>query len=149
MTMHMSGRGRWLGVAGAALILAACQQGAGNNGADNGAAEANNQAPANMTAAGTPPPDPVTMEPDPANQTNAVARAIDANFPEPCQTYIREVQACLDRLGPTPTAQTRELRLLLHSDRSTWARVQDRDGLTNICRDHRGMMREKLPRLGC
>lgn len=152
MAMHRSGARRWLGAAGAALIVAACQQGPAGNGGNDGNdadAAAGNQAPANGAATGTPPPHPVTMEPDPANQTNPVARAVDASFPEPCQAYIREVQACLDRLGPTPTAQTRELRLLLHGDRGTWTRVQDRDGLTNICRDHRGMLREKLPRFGC
>jgi hypothetical protein len=146
MATQMGGGRRWTGAAGVALILAACQQGPANNTAD---AAANNEAPANMTAAGVPPPHPVTMEPDPANQTTPVARDVDATFPEPCQAYVRDVQTCLDRLGPTPTERTREIRLQLHSDRGTWTRVQDRAGLTNICRDHRGMLRERLARLGC
>jgi hypothetical protein len=149
MAMHRSGARRWLGAAGAALIVAACQQGPAGNGGNEAEAEAGNQAPAGGTSAGVPPPHPVTMEPDPANQTSPVARNVDAGFPEPCQAYVRDVQACLDRLGPAPTERTREIRLQLHSDRGTWSRVQDRDGLTNICRDHRGMLREKLSRAGC
>ena len=148
MTTLIGSRRRWLGAASAALLVAACQQGPAGNGGNN-AATVDNQAPTNMTGAGTPPPDPVTMEPDPANQTNAVARSIDAGFPEPCQAYVREIQECLNALGPEPTARTREIRLLLHSNRGTWTRVQDRSGLTSICRDQRGMLREKRAELHC
>lgn len=132
---------------GALLLAAACQQGPATNAVDavgaNGAAA--NGAAANQTASGAGTgagPHPVTMEPDPANQTGPVARAVDADFPEPCQAYARDTQACIDALeGPEAAARTRELRLQLHSNRGTWLRVQDRAGLTSICRDNLGMLR--------
>jgi hypothetical protein len=147
MATQIGGAGCWLGVAGAALIVAACQQGPAGNGG-NGAGD--NQAPANAAAAAPEVPNPVTMEPDPANNSAPVSRSVDAGFPEPCQAYVREIQECLDALsGPRATERSRELRLDVHSHRGTWLRVQDRAGLTNICRDQRGMLREKRADYHC
>jgi hypothetical protein len=147
MAIHGRKASRRLGVAGAALIAAACQQvpaAKDANGADAG------QTPGNAAAAAPGEPHPVTMEPDPANQTGPVARSVDADFPEPCQAYVRETQACLDALaGSGAVARTRELRLQLHSNRGTWLRVQDRSGLTNICRDNLGMLRETRTEYRC
>jgi len=143
-------------VLGAALLLAAaCQQGPATNAVDAvGANDAAANGPAaNQSASGAGTgtvPHPVTMERDPANQTGPVARAIDADFPEPCQAYVRDTQACIDALdGAEVTARTRELRLQLHSNRSTWLRVQDRAGLISICRDNLGMLRERRREYRC
>ena len=138
---------RRLGVAGAALIAAACQQSPVANDTEAAAAD---QAPGNAAAAAPKAPHPVTMEPDPANQIGPVVRSVDADFPEPCQAYVREIQACIDALaGPEAAGRTRELRLQLHSNRGIWLSVQDRSGLTNICRDHRGMLRERRAEYRC
>ena len=134
-----------LTLGGALFMAAACGQGPANDvvnaGGENGAA-------ANQTASAAP--HPVTMEPDPANQTTPVARSVDAGFPEPCQAYVREIQACLDTLdGPEAAARRREIRLLLHGNRGTWLSVRDREGLIAICRDQRGMLREKRREYSC
>lgn len=135
---------------GALLLAAACRQGPATNAVDavgaNGAA-ANQIAGGAGTGAG---PHPVTMEPDPANQTGPVVRAVDTDFPEPCQAFVRATQACIDALeGPEAAARTRELRLQLHSNRGIWLRVQDRAGLTSICRDNLGMLRERRREYRC
>ena len=86
---------------GAGLLLAVACQGPASN--DANAVGANGAAASQVAG---PAPDPVTMEPDPANQTGPVARAVDAGFPEPCQAYVREIQACIDTLtGPAAAAR--------------------------------------------
>lgn len=140
---------------GVIFLASACQQGPATNAADpvaaNGAAANSAEVSQNASSAGYGgAPHPVTMEPDPANQTGPVARAVDADFPEPCQAYVRDIQACIDVLdGPEAAARTRELRLQLHSNRAIWLRVQDRAGLTNICRDNVGMLRERRREYRC
>lgn len=140
-----------LAAGGALLLAVACQQHPATDVAGANSAAPNATTNQNASGAGTGAgPHPVTMEPDPANQTGPVVRAVDADFPEPCQTFVRETQACIDALaGPETLARTRELRLRLHSNRSTWLRVQDRAGLTSICRDDLGMLRERRRDYGC
>ena len=134
-----------LALGGALFMAAACGQGPANNAVT---ADSANGATANQTA--SPTPHPLTMEPDPANQTTPVARSVDAGFPEPCQAYVREIQACLDTLqGPMAAERRREIRLLLHGNRGTWLSVREPEALIAICRDQRGMLREKRRELGC
>lgn len=134
-----------------AALLVACQPAQESQDANAADAEPAADAASNDTAAAAPAvPHPVTMEPDPANQTGPVARDVDADFPEPCQAYVRETQACLGALdGPEAVTRSRALRLELHSHRGTWLRVGDRSGLTNICRDHLGMLRETRREFAC
>ena len=134
-----------LALGGALLLAAACQQGPANNGVT---ADGTANMAANQTASSAP--HPVTMEPDPANQTTPVARPVDASFPEPCQAYVREIQECLDALqGPEAVTRKREIRLLLHSNRGTWTRVRDPEALIAICRDQRGMLRTQRREYQC
>ena len=78
----------WLGLASAVLLTTACgQRPAANTAAEPGAAA--NGAAANQAAVAPTAPHPVTMEPDPANQTGPVARAVDADFPEPSLQDLR------------------------------------------------------------
>jgi len=123
----------WALLAGAAFAVSGCQQGADtatNASANTTATNSASIAPA--PAAPTPAPAPAT--PDPAEATGPLAQASDADLPEPCQAYIRGLQACLDRLTePDEAFRAGWVRTSADSRRRTWALAQDDIYRARIC----------------
>ena len=127
-----------------AAALCACQQGAGNasgNAADN-AANAAAASPANSAAA--------TAAPAAAPQTGPVALAGDSSLPAPCQTVIRETQACIDNLTGDQAAFRQDwLRSMLTSSRGTWASAQDDSYRGPVCEQDLRTLRQRVAPWNC
>lgn len=126
------------------IALSGCQQNAGNmagNAATNTSTATNTT---NASASATPPAE------DPAAQTGPVARASDSSLPAPCQTVVRETQACIDNLSGTQAAFREEwLRTMLASSRSTWASAQDDSYRGPVCEQDLRTLRQRVSGFDC
>jgi hypothetical protein len=120
----------------AALAVSGCQ-GAANNMAT---APANNSAtnaaaaPGGFNTVAAAPPTPAA--PDPTTATGPLALPSDANLPAPCQQFIREAQACLDKLDPNDAQQSFQagsVRAVVDSSRRGWPSAQDDSYRSRIC----------------
>ena len=122
--------------------LSGCQQDGGNtagNAATNSGAATNT---ANAAAA--------APAPDPATQTGPVALAADASLPAPCQTVVRETQACIDHLSGNQAAFREEwLRSMLASSRSTWASAHDDSYRGPVCEQDLRTLRQRVAGFNC
>lgn len=127
------------------VALSGCQQN-GGNGAGNASTNAGTATTTtNASAIVTPP-----AAPDPATQTGPVALASDASLPAPCQTVVRETQACIDNLsGPRAAFHEERLRLGLASSRETWASAQDDSYRGPMCERHLQALRQRVAEFGC
>jgi len=136
-----------IGVAAiAASMLCACQQSAGNNVAAGNAMPANAGAPAGNIAQSSTN----GAVPDPAAQTGPVALASDATLPAPCQTVVRETQACIDNLSGAQAAFREEwLRVGLDSSRRTWASAQDDSYRGPVCEQDLRTLRQRVAPWDC
>jgi hypothetical protein len=114
----------------AALMLGACQGGTANNQAANESMATNAGSPANATA---PTPAPAN-ESAAGNQAGSLVLASDSGLPEPCQTLIREEEACIARAEAaardetdriTARAQRNMARITVTSLRETLAIFRD------------------------
>ena len=124
------------------VVLSGCQQGAGN-AADNAAGNAATGNTTNTAAAATPAPAP-------APQTGPVALASDTSLPAPCQTVVRETQACIDHLTGDQAAFRQDwLRSMLTSSRSTWASAQDDSYRGPVCEQDLRTLRERVAPWNC
>jgi hypothetical protein len=127
------------------IALSGCQQNAGNvagNTATNTSTATNTT---NASASATPP-----AAPDPATQTGPVALASDASLPAPCQTVVRETQACIDNLSGNQAAFREEwLRSMLASSRSTWASAYDDSYRGPVCEQDLRTLRQRVAGFDC
>lgn len=124
------------------VALCGCQQNAGN-AADNGAGNAAAGNTANTAAAATPAPAPVP-------QTGPVTLATDSSLPAPCQTVVRETQACIDHLTGDQAAFRQDwLRSMLTSSRSTWASAQDDSYRGPVCEQDLRTLRDRVSSWNC
>ena len=124
-----------------AALAAACQQDPGQAG------NAEGDGPGNAANVQAPAPAPAV---DPADQTGPVTLATDAGLPEPCQTVVRETQACIDHLSGAQ-AGFREgwLRTMLHSSRQTWASAQDDSYRGPVCEQDIRTLHQRTAEWGC
>jgi hypothetical protein len=126
------------------VALSGCQQNAGNavdNAASNTGTATNT---ANAGAAATPPAQ------TPAPQTGPVALASDSSLPAPCQTVVRETQACIDNLSGTQAAFRQDwLRSMLTSSRSTWASAADDSYRGPVCEQDLRTLRQRVADWDC
>jgi hypothetical protein len=121
------------------VALCGCQQNGGNAA---GNAATNTGSAANVAAA--------APAPDPATQTGPVALAADASLPVPCQTVVRETQACIDHLSGNQAAFREEwLRTMLASSRSTWASAQDDSYRGPVCEQDLRTLRQRVSGFDC
>jgi hypothetical protein len=132
-------------VAAALLVVAlsGCGQNAGNNAAGDNATNASATANATNAAAAAPAQAQ-------APQTGPVALASDSSLPAPCQTVVRETQACIDNLTGDQ-AQFRQdwLRSMLASSRSTWASAADDSYRGPVCEQDLRTLRERVSGWNC
>lgn len=133
------------------IALAGCQQNAGNvagNTITNTSTTTNTSTltnTINASASATP-----SAAPDPATQTGPVALASDASLPAPCQTVVRETQACIDNLSGNQAGFREEwLRSMLASSRSTWASAQDDTYRGPVCEQDLRTLRQRVAGFDC
>lgn len=128
-----------------ALFAAALSGCSGNTGNETGNAAANAGTPAANaanTAASTPAPE--------APQTGPVTLASDSSLPAPCQTVVRETQACIDNLTGDQVAFRQDwLRSMLTSSRSTWASAADDSYRGPVCEQDLRTLRERVRPWNC
>lgn len=126
------------------VALSGCQQNAGNAAGDNAANASTGSSATNAGAAATPPAQPQ------APQTGPVALASDSSLPAPCQTVVRETQACIDNLSGDQAAFRQDwLRSMLASSRSTWASAQDDSYRGPVCEQDLRTLRERVAGWNC
>ena len=128
------------------VALSGCGQNAGNTAAGN---EANAGTAANATNASNAA---TTATPAPAQapQTGPVALATDSGLPAPCQTVVRETQACIDNLTGDQAAFRQDwLRSMLTSSRSTWASAADDSYRGPVCEQDLRTLRERVRPWNC
>ena len=124
--------------------LSGCQQNAGN-ASDNAAANAGATANTANIAAATSTPAPAAVP-----ETGPVALATDSGLPAPCQTVVRETQACIDNLTGDQAAFRQDwLRSMLASSRSTWASAQDDSYRGPVCEQDLRTLRERVSGWNC
>jgi hypothetical protein len=125
-----------------AVALSGCGQNAGNeanNAATNAGAPAAN---ATNTAASAPAPA--------APETGPVTLASDSSLPAPCQTVVRETQACIDNLTGDQAAFRQDwLRSSLTSSRSTWASAADDSYRGPVCEQDLETLRRRVATWNC
>lgn len=123
------------------VALSGCGQNAGN-AADNAATNGSNAAATTNAGATATPPAPA--------QTGPVALAADSGLPAPCQTVVRETQACIDNLGGNQATFREEwLRSMLNSSRSTWASAQDDSYRGPVCEQDLRTLRQRVAGWEC
>jgi hypothetical protein len=126
------------------VALSGCGQNAGNAAGGN---EANAGTAANATNAGAAATPPAQTQ---APQTGPVALASDSSLPAPCQTVVRETQACIDHLSGDQAAFRQDwLRSMLASSRSTWASAQDDSYRGPVCEQDLRTLRERVAGWNC
>jgi len=131
------------------IALSACQQNAGNvagnsvvgNSATNSSTATNLR---NASTSATPPPEDSTA------QTGPVALASDASLPAPCQTVVREIQACIDNLSGAQAAFREEwLRSMVASSRRSWATAYDDSYRGRVCEQDLRAVRQRVAGFDC
>lgn len=133
-----------------AVLTAACQQGPGQAGNAQGEAPGNVSNASNASSASNAQASAPPSAPDPADQTGPVALASDAGLPQPCQSVVRETQACIDNLSGAQ-AGFREgwIRTSLASSRQTWASAQDDSYRGPVCEQDLRTLRQRTAEWGC
>jgi len=121
-------------VAVAGMLAGACQQSSTNDMASAANTAVTSNAAGGFNATAAPAAAPAPAAPDPSTATGPLALAADASLPAPCQTYVREAQACLDTLAdPDEAFYAGSVRSIVHSRRETWQGAQDDSYRTRIC----------------
>ncbi|ALM83575.1 hypothetical protein [Bordetella sp. N] len=139
-------------VAGAMLLaatgLTACDK-KDVNPAATPAATAPSTSTSATAAAGNPAPSSTAPAGAmaPASTASASATAPD-DVPAECDAYIRQVNACMDKLGAnSPAVAT--FRQQLDAARAQWATVPDKAMLASQCKQSTDLFSQSASQMGC
>lgn len=136
-------------VAGAMLLaataLTACDKKEANPAATPAATAPSTTAPAAANAAPSSAVPAGAMAP--ASTASASAAAPGA-VPAECDAYIRQVNACMDKLGAnSPAVAT--FRQQLDAARAQWATVPDKAMLASQCKQSTDLFSQSASQMGC
>lgn len=122
----------------AATVLTACDK-------KDGTPAAGAMAPATAAPAPSAPAPATSAAP---SATAPVATASAGDVPAECESYIRKVNTCMDKLGAnSPAVAT--FRQQLDAARTQWASVPDKVALAAQCKQSTDLFSQSATQMGC
>lgn len=150
MQHSVGSKSAWFGLAAAALMMGACQ------GSPENKQDANAGAASNATSAGSPANStaPANASAD-AGESASLVLASDSSLPEPCQTLIRDQEACLargeaaarDEIARIGARSSRNMaRITVTSLRQSVASSPSDEARTRLCQSQLDLNRQQRAR---